>query len=177
MKGPGLRNDLEIRRTWKCPLCGRIAKYLGHIVAATCNCTNQTIQMQLQPDVRKAPPKFEKVVIPLTEEDLVIRDRPRRMPEPAEPGFETDRRPQRPKRPKPERRSFESFQEQLGTAEPKGDSLNAEPIELAGELPGEVGQGIQGELADASQAPSGSSGPTQSDSAPTEDDQFGEGLA
>lgn len=73
--------------------------------------------MQLQPDVKKAPPKFEKVVIPLTEEDLIIRERPRRMPEPPEDGAELDRRPVRPKRPKPERRSFESFQEQLGTAE------------------------------------------------------------
>lgn len=75
--------------------------------------------MQLQPEIRKAPPKFEKVVIPLTEEDLIVRERPRRIPEPVENGAETDRRPVRPKRPKPERRSFESFQEELGTAEPR----------------------------------------------------------
>lgn len=118
MKGPGLRNDLEIRRTWKCPQCGRSVKYLGNVVAVTCSCTDTPIQMQLQPDIRKAPPKFEKVVIPLTEEDLIVRERPRRMPEPSENGAENDRRPVRPKRPKPERRSFESFQEQLGTAEP-----------------------------------------------------------
>jgi hypothetical protein len=72
--------------------------------------------MQIQPEARKTVFKFEKIEIPLTEEDLVIRERPRRMPPPPPEGAPenaNDRRNVRPKRPKPERRSFESFQEDL----------------------------------------------------------------
>ncbi|MDB5386017.1 MAG: hypothetical protein JWM11_1663 [Planctomycetaceae bacterium] len=157
MKGPGLRNDLEIRRTWKCPQCSRTVKYLGNVVAVTCSCTDSRIQMQLQPEIRKAPPKFEKVVIPLTEEDLIVRERPRRMPEPSENGTEVDRRPLRPKRPKPERRSFESFQEQLGTAE-SSEITDATPTD-------EIHQESVPESPDVPQS-----------QAPIED-VFGEGLA
>jgi hypothetical protein len=162
VKGPGLRNDLEIRRTWKCPLCGRTVKYLGNVVATICKCTDATIQMQLMPDIRKAPPKFEKVVIPLTEEDLIVRERPRRIPEPSENPAENDRRPMRQKRPKPERQSFESFQEQLGTAAPSTD-LDT--------LSAETSAGIE---------PPPESPQIQSETSPRLDpveDAFGEGLA
>lgn len=162
MKGPGLRNDLEIRRTWKCPLCGRTVKYLGNVVAAICDCTDATIQMQLQPDIKKAPPQFEKVVIPLTEEDLIVRERPRRVPEPSENPAENDRRPMRPKRPKPERQSFESFQEQLGTAEPSASLDTSNPETASNIEPPPEPPKIQREV------------PSQQD--PTED-TFGEGLS
>jgi hypothetical protein len=166
VKGPGLRNDLEIRRTWKCPQCGRTVKYLGNVVATTCSCTDNPIQMQLQPDIRKPPPKFEKVVIPLTEEDLIVRERPRRMPEPSENGVETDRRPIRPKRPKPERRSFESFQEQLGTAEP------SEQTEGQSELDAPIA-----ELPVESEPTSEQARDEQPKPQQSADDAFGEGLA
>lgn len=115
MKGPGLRNDLEIRRTFLCPQCGRSVLRLGDVVSQTCACTNPPTWMLIQPEVKRRVFKFDKIEIPLTDEDLIVRERPRRVPEPPPEGFqENDRRPpQRPKRPKPERRSFESFQEDL----------------------------------------------------------------
>lgn len=114
MKGPGLRNDLEIRRTFRCPQCSRTVLKLGDVVSMTCPCTDPPARMLIQPEPKKREFKFDKIEIPLTDEDLVIRERPRRMPAPPPEGaIENDRRPVRPKRPKPERRSFESFQEDL----------------------------------------------------------------
>lgn len=132
MKGPGLRNDLEIRRTFLCPQCGRKVLRLGDVVSQTCACTDPPVWMQIQPEVRKPPFKFEKIEIPLTEEDLVIRDRPRRMPPPPPEGAAenaNDRRNTRPKRPKPERRSFESFQEDLA-AKVESETQAGEVIEV-----------------------------------------------
>ncbi|MDB5337349.1 MAG: hypothetical protein JWN70_2968 [Planctomycetaceae bacterium] len=129
MKGPGLRNDLEIRRTFRCPQCSRTVLRLGDVVSQTCNCTDPPVWMLIQPDVKKPPFKFEKIEIPLTEEDLIIRDRPRRMPPPPPEGApENDRRTARPKRPKPERRSFESFQEDLA-AKVESEVTGGESIE------------------------------------------------
>ena len=116
VKGPGLRNELEIRRTFQCPKCGRTVLKLGDIVSVTCFCSDPPVWMQIQPDPQKRTFKFDKIEIPLSEADLVIRERPRRMPPPPPEGAPenaNDRRTARPKRPKPERRSFESFQEEL----------------------------------------------------------------
>lgn len=116
MKGPGLRNDLEIRRTFRCTRCGRTVLKLGDVVSLTCSCTEPPVWMLIQPDPQKRQFKFDKIEIPLSEADLVIRERPRRMPPPPPEGAvenPNDRRNARPKRPKPERRSFESFQEDL----------------------------------------------------------------
>ena len=133
MKGPGLRNDLEIRRTFLCPQCGRSVLRLGDVVSQTCACTDPPTWMLIQPEVKKRVFKFDKIEIPLTEEDLIVRERPRRMPEPPPEGFqENDRRPpQRPKRPKPERRSFESFQEDLAAkVQAETDGVVEEVIEI-----------------------------------------------
>ena len=73
MKGPGLRNDLEIRRTFKCPQCSRTVLRLGDVVSQTCACSDPPVWMLIQPEVKKPPFKFEKIEIPLTEEDLIIR--------------------------------------------------------------------------------------------------------
>ena len=87
--------------------------------------------MLIQPEVKKPPFKFEKIEIPLTEEDLVIRERPRRMPPPPPEGApENDRRNIRPKRPKPERRSFESFQEDLAAKVESEQTGHVESIEV-----------------------------------------------
>lgn len=132
MKGPGLRNDLEIRRTFRCPQCGRTVLRLGDVVSQSCNCTDPPVWMQIQPEVQKRIFKFEKIEIPLTEEDLVVRERPRRMPAPPPEGAPentNDRRNVRPKRPKPERRSFESFQEDLA-AKVESEQAKAESTEV-----------------------------------------------
>lgn len=132
MKGPGLRNDLEIRRTFRCPQCGRTVLRLGDVVSQTCNCTDPPVWMLIQPDAEKRQFHFDKIEIPLTEEDLVIRERPRRMPPPPPEGAPenaNDRRNVRPKRPKPERRSFESFQEDLA-AKVESEQSNGETTEM-----------------------------------------------
>lgn len=128
MKGPGLRNDLEIRRTFLCPRCGRTVLKLGDVVSLACFCSDPPVWMQIQPDPKKRAFKFDKIEVPLTEEDLIVRDRPRRMPAPppeGAPEVVNDRRNARPKRPKPERRSFESFQEDLNAT---ADSESVEVV-------------------------------------------------
>lgn len=141
MKGPGLRNDLDIRRSWQCPQCGRLAKQLGDVVAMVCSCVDPPVQMKILPEVKPRVFQFAKIEIPLCDEDLQIRDRPRRMPPPVNPDEVVDRRPQRPKRPKPERKSFDEFVQE-GIAETEGqqrsdnDSFNDEPAsEIAAPAP------------------------------------------
>ena len=84
MKGPGLRNDLEIRRLWRCPQCQREILRLGDVVAESCSCTTPPCRMQLIPRPKPAPRQYDRIVIPLTEEDLVIRIRPPRIVPPVE---------------------------------------------------------------------------------------------
>jgi hypothetical protein len=169
VKGPGLRNDLEIRRTFRCPQCGRTALKLGDVVSLSCACTDPPTWMQIQPEPKKTIFKFEKVEIPLTDEDLVIRDRPRRMPPPPPEGAPenaNDRRNVRPKRPKPERRSFESFQEDLAA---KVESESVE-VDVVGTQVSE-----NTELIVEAPAPRLEQVVDSKPSVPT-DDEFGEGL-
>ena len=181
MKGPGLRNDLEIRRTFRCPQCGRTVLKLGDVVSQTCPCTDPPSWMQLVPEVKKAPFKFAKIEIPLTEEDLVIRDRPRRMPPPppeGAPEVANDRRNTRPKRPKPERRSFESFQEDLAakvgqsTTPPESTDAVSEVAEITETArASEVASAPEAALPPVEHAPRPAPTPTT-----PPDDGFGEGL-
>jgi hypothetical protein len=171
LRGPGLRNDLEIRRTFKCPNCGRTVLKLGDVVSQTCPCTDPPTWMQIQPPAPKTVFKFDKIEIPLTEEDLVIRERPRRIPEPPPEGSpEADRRAQRQKRPKPERRSFESFQEDLA-AKVEGETAAGEIVETVETVEVEITESI------AASEPTSAVEPTpESASIPREEDAFGEGL-
>ena len=47
MKGPGMRLDLDIRRVWRCPACGREARSEGQIVTRFCGCTKEGVAMRL----------------------------------------------------------------------------------------------------------------------------------
>ena len=47
VKGPGLRVELDVRRLWECPQCGRRQKTGGDVVTVRCGCTPQGIQMRL----------------------------------------------------------------------------------------------------------------------------------
>ncbi|HEX6985251.1 MAG TPA: hypothetical protein VF170_07735 [Planctomycetaceae bacterium] len=38
MKGPGFRLDLDVRRVWECPACGRRLKTSGDVVRVDCDC-------------------------------------------------------------------------------------------------------------------------------------------
>lgn len=169
MKGPGLRNDLEIRRMFKCPQCGRTVLKLGDEVSVTCPCTDPPTWMKIQPDPPKRTFHFDKIEIPLTEEDLVIRERPRRMPPPPPEGVpENDRRPAaRPKRPKPERRSFESFQEDLAA------KVEAEAVAESNVIKVTISQESEIVAEVPAPPPEPAPEPRQSESA---DEEFGQGL-
>ncbi len=47
MKGPGQRIDLDVRRIWKCPQCGKTRKLGGEITSVRCNCRREDVWMQL----------------------------------------------------------------------------------------------------------------------------------
>ena len=135
--------------------------------------------MQIQPEMKKPPFKFDKIEIPLTEEDLVIRERPRRLPPPPpEGGPENahDRRPLRPKRPKPERRSFESFQEDLA-AKVESEANGGEPVaalEVVETTVIEVPEGVVN--APATEGPINAQVPEVTPPTAPAADEFGEGL-
>jgi hypothetical protein len=54
MKGPGMRLDLDVRRVWQCPACGREIKSEGQTVSKACGCTKEGVAMRL---VEKPRPK------------------------------------------------------------------------------------------------------------------------
>ena len=47
MKGPGIRLDLEVRRQWVCPECGKRRLESGTTVATRCRCTRDGKNMKL----------------------------------------------------------------------------------------------------------------------------------
>lgn len=55
MKGPGLRIDLDVRRIWRCPRCGRVARTSGGVTAQRCRCVDNGTWMQLQQPVKREP--------------------------------------------------------------------------------------------------------------------------
>lgn len=62
MKGPGLRISLDVRRTWRCPRCGRTAKYSGDVVSQRCGCSSEVVWMQMS-DVPKRPKVVQQAVV------------------------------------------------------------------------------------------------------------------
>lgn len=47
MKGPGLRIENDVRRTWRCPSCGRESRAGGDVVSLRCPCTHEGVPMRL----------------------------------------------------------------------------------------------------------------------------------
>jgi hypothetical protein len=58
VKGPGLRLDLEVRREWQCPVCGRRDRFEGAVVSALCPCRDAGVPMKLV-EPRRQVRKFE----------------------------------------------------------------------------------------------------------------------
>jgi len=86
--------------------------------------------MHLITQPRKPAPQFEKIVIPLSEQDLIVRDRPPRIPdfllpppEGAEPAL-NDRRNLRGRRPRPSR--FERTEENAPVVEAEAEAPTVE---------------------------------------------------
>lgn len=65
MRGPGYRYDIDIRRLWECPACGKQMRLPGHLTYKWCRCRDEPVFMKLL-DInwRRAFPTREKVVIP-----------------------------------------------------------------------------------------------------------------
>ena len=48
MKGPGMRADLDVRRVWQCPRCGKSKMAAGDVASVTCKCQPEGTFMRLQ---------------------------------------------------------------------------------------------------------------------------------
>lgn len=65
MKGPGHRYDIDIRRLWECPECGKQIRLPANIAHRQCTCHEKKTWMRLVPNprIRTFPPR-EKINIP-----------------------------------------------------------------------------------------------------------------
>jgi hypothetical protein len=57
MKGPGLRVDLDVRRTWRCPRCSRERRATAVVTSLTCSCSPDNPRMQLVESQRRVRPE------------------------------------------------------------------------------------------------------------------------
>lgn len=62
MKGPGFRLDLDVRRVWECPACGRRLKMAGDVAQVACDCRGETSPaMRLVERLRRTESPFDHV--------------------------------------------------------------------------------------------------------------------
>jgi hypothetical protein len=87
MKGPGMRLELDVRRIWRCPACGREARSEGGVVAKVCGCTKDGVAMRLVELPRPKPtvwqPKPDDPDIPELADfptDIPVNPIPKRPP-------------------------------------------------------------------------------------------------
>lgn len=55
MKGPGLRIDIDVRRAWLCPTCGKGQRLAMDIAAPRCPCVRDGVPMKLAEGLRSGP--------------------------------------------------------------------------------------------------------------------------
>ncbi len=55
MRGPGYRNDLDVRRLWRCPSCGNERKLAGDVTTVACHCGSRPTLMELIEPQRRTP--------------------------------------------------------------------------------------------------------------------------
>lgn len=84
MKGPGHKQKLDVRRTWKCPACGKERKLPGDMTALLCDCRESGTFMTIVAEKIVAPRPYQ----PLNEHDIRssefgIDDMPVLMPHPS----------------------------------------------------------------------------------------------
>jgi hypothetical protein len=73
IKGPGLRIEMDVRRCWRCPACGREARVPAWETAVRCECRSPGVWMKLieptpRPAPYVAPPLYEDEDSPDTEQ-------------------------------------------------------------------------------------------------------------
>ena len=84
MKGPGHKQKLDVRRTWKCPACGTERKLQGDVTTLRCDCRDGGTFMAIVTEKIVAPRPYQ----PLNEHDVRsaefgIDDMPVLMPHPS----------------------------------------------------------------------------------------------
>ncbi len=52
IKGPGFRNDLDVRRVWLCPTCGQTQRLTQDFTSARCGCVRDGMPMKLAEEPR-----------------------------------------------------------------------------------------------------------------------------
>lgn len=57
MRGPGLRVQTDVRRSWRCPACGQERRIPATIVSVVCPCQTPNLQMRLVEPMRKVRPE------------------------------------------------------------------------------------------------------------------------
>lgn len=119
MKGPGLRIDIDVRRGWRCPVCGQSQRLTMDIIAPRCLCVRDGVPMKLvegqrpgrldlRPELRsmldriQGGDEFPRMTSPLTDDPeggsggyggSKSRNRP---PRPERSGGYADRAPREP---------------------------------------------------------------------------------
>lgn len=73
MKGPGLRIDLDVRRLWQCPKCGRQVHCEGDVTSRACSCQKEETFMQLVGETKPATPRADRRESPHPKTDSIPR--------------------------------------------------------------------------------------------------------
>lgn len=111
MKGPGLQIDLDVRRAWKCPTCGRVLRLGLEVTAPRCFCVRDGVRMKLiedpqwgrkllRPEVRavleriQAGEEFPRLPSSIPSDSQAVP----REAQPGDEGLRPGNRPQRPDR-------------------------------------------------------------------------------
>jgi hypothetical protein len=75
MRGPGYRNDLDVRRLWRCPSCGAERKLAGDVTTVACACGSRPTLMELIETQRRTPrPQFSPDGGELTVESFALTE-------------------------------------------------------------------------------------------------------
>ncbi len=75
MRGPGLRLDLDVRRTWRCPACGAERRTQGDVAQMRCGCSDAPLMRYVEtarprrPDPKPHDPYMDVDSIPNDSED------------------------------------------------------------------------------------------------------------
>ena len=59
MKGPGYKQKLDVRRTWKCPACGKERKLQGDMTSFVCDCQPAGTFMSIVSEKIVAPRPYQ----------------------------------------------------------------------------------------------------------------------
>lgn len=66
MKGPGLRIDVDVRRAWRCPVCGQSQRLGLGVTAPRCPCVRDGVPMKLteeqRPDRKALRPELRSML-------------------------------------------------------------------------------------------------------------------